>query len=92
MSSRKLVSEVEDLSRQGIGFMPENIEALGSLAISVSDAVDLAVQVSWYWFGVSKASHIAHVGTACPAHWCPCCRTTDFESSSTAVGCGKVPR
>lgn len=43
---RKLVSAVEDLSKQSLALVPDLIEALSDLAVSVSNAVDLAVQVS----------------------------------------------
>lgn len=41
-----MVAAVEELSRQNLALVPELIEALSDLAVSVSNAVDLAVQVS----------------------------------------------
>jgi dynactin 1 len=43
--SRKLVAEVADLSGQNNVLIPELVEALSDLAVSMSNAVDLAVQV-----------------------------------------------
>ncbi|KAI9631947.1 dynein associated protein-domain-containing protein [Dioszegia hungarica] len=44
--STKLVSAVEDLSKQSLALVPDLIEALSDLAVSVSNAVDLAVQLA----------------------------------------------
>ncbi len=44
--SSKLLSEIDELAGQGLALPPDVYGQLAELAVSVSDAVDLAVQVS----------------------------------------------
>lgn len=83
---RRLIQLVETVQKQGLALGPDEHTALRMLANSVTQATDIAIQVSLWW-RIGILEHMLNsrtLHTACSENW-PACRRAEINKRAFAA-------